>query len=153
MHSAFARRPISLNRFIAASFRHGMLPGLLVVWLVALAGCSRQSTVCATDPPNLPVEQRQALSVQDGSEQAAIEIRVRNRPVRVDQIVHGSLCDAEWSGTVYVDCDVTVPEWDPEQAPTFFEGCDLTIEDNTVVYVAYHNDEAYYTGCSCHFEE
>jgi hypothetical protein len=82
-----------------------------------------------------------------------MEVRVRNRAVTVDQIVHGPVCDADWSGTVYVDCDITVPEWDREDTPTFFEGCDLNIAEGTVVYVAYHNDEAYYTGCSCHVEE
>lgn len=138
--------------FIARKLR-SFLPLLLLPGAV-LAGCARQSAVCATDPPNQPIEVRQALeappSVAGG---IPLEIRLRNRMVRVDQIVHGPLCDAHWSGAVYVDCDVQVPEWDREGEPTFFDGCDLDIEENTIVYVAYHNDEAYYQGCSCHISE
>lgn len=131
-----------------------LLAVAVILSLGVLAGCSRQSSVCATEPPNLPVEVRQAISLTDGADAVEpVEIRVRNQTVLVDQIVHGTLCDADWSGTVYVDCDATVPEWDREEQPTFFEGCNLNIEERTVVYVAYHNDEAYYNGCSCHFEE
>jgi len=49
---------------------------------------------------------------------------------------------------VYVTCDVQVLEW--KDRPTFLEDCDLVIEPGTVVYVAAHNDAAYYNGCSCH---
>jgi hypothetical protein len=143
-----------LERWLNESCWHSLLPALLILSLAAMVGCSGQSSVCSTEPPNLPVELRQGLNVpNDTGTGGPIDIQIRNQRVSVDQIVHGPLCDAAWSGTVYVDCDVTVPEWDRENAPTFFEGCNLTIEDNTVVYVAHHNDEAYYTGCSCHFEE
>ncbi len=137
------------------------LPFLWSYFFVAflLAACSRASTVCETEPPNQPIEIRQALGV--GGEAASVElaanldgpveIKVRNRRVSADRIVHGQLCDDHWSGIVYVDCDVQVAAW--EESPTFFDDCDLEIEPNTVVYVAYHNDEAYYKGCSCHTSE
>ena len=43
-----------------------------------------------------------------------------------------------WRGTVYVACNVQVYPW--EELPTFLKDCDLEIEPDTVVYVAYHND-------------
>ena len=51
-----------------------------------------------------------------------------------------------------------MPRWrklklDTENNPLFLKGCDLNIAPNTVVYVAAHNDDAYYKGCSCHTGE
>jgi hypothetical protein len=69
----------------------------------------------------------------------------------VDKVVAGPLCNDDWSGIVYVTCDVQVYAW--EEFPTFLEECDLKIEPDTVVYVAAHNDTAYYNGCSCHTGE
>ena len=124
----------------------------LTLLFILLSACSRQSNVCAGEPANQPIEIRQQLDLE--SYQPELEgflIRVRNKETRVDQIVHGYVCDADWSGSVYVDCDVQVNEW--EEKPNFFEGCDLNIDPDTVVYVAYHNDEAYFKGCSCHFND
>jgi hypothetical protein len=118
--------------------------------LLLLAACTRQSSVCDTEPPDQPVEVRQSLYLENDLANP-VEIRIRNRPVQINEIVHGFLCDAEWEGQVYVDCDVEVAPWD--ENPFFFDGCDLDIAPNTVVYVAYHNDTAYYQGCSCHFTD
>ncbi len=49
---------------------------------------------------------------------------------------------------MYVTCNVQVYPW--EEQPTFLKDCNLTIEPDTVVYVAAHGDEPYYKGCSCH---
>lgn len=130
---------------------------LFVFTAVMVQGCGRNSTVCATEPPNLPVETRQGLAFTSDLEASPspVEIQIRGRGVLVDRIVHGYLCDDVWSGTVYVDCDVEVPVYEvvSEEEADFFEGCDLEIAAGTVVYVAYHNDEAYYKGCSCHTGE
>jgi hypothetical protein len=127
---------------------------LVVSFSILTQGCGRQSTVCQTDPPNLPVEVRQSLTLSDDLTEPPypVEIQIRNRSVMVDKIVHGFVCDDIWSGTVYVDCDVEVPEYEvvSDEEANFFLGCDLQIEEGTVVYVAFHNDEAYYKGCSCH---
>ena len=125
---------------------------LIGLWLLMTA-CGRRSNVCATDPPNLPIEERQQLNQTSGGELSfPVEINIRQRTEKVDKIVHGYLCDDQWRGTVYVDCDVSVPDWELSEngEAKFFTGCDLEIEEGTVVYVAYHNDEAYYKGCSCH---
>lgn len=66
----------------------------------------------------------------------------------MDRIVQGPLCSDTWSGVVYVACDLQIIEW--EEDPTFLKDCDLNIEPGTVVYVASHNNEPYYKGCSCH---
>jgi hypothetical protein len=118
-----------------------------------IAGCGRKSNVCATEPPNQPIEIRQQINQPQGEENSyPIEITIRKKTVMVDKIVHGNLCDAQWSGTIYVDCDVKVPDWEPDEEgeAKFFSECNLEIEEGTLVYVGYHNDEAYYKGCSCH---
>jgi hypothetical protein len=80
-----------------------------------------------------------------------ITTKIGRRTMNVDRIVSGPLCNDQWRGTVYVTCDVQVLKW--EEKPLFLKGCNLEIEPNTVVYVAYHNDAAYYNGCSCHTGE
>ena len=69
----------------------------------------------------------------------------------MDRVVEGPLCNDVWSGTVYVTCNIQVFEW--EEEPLFFKDCDLDIESGTIVYVASHNNTAYYNGCSCHTGE
>jgi hypothetical protein len=68
--------------------------------------------------------------------------------VHVDKVIVGPLCNDSWNGTIYVSCDVQVYPW--VENPTFLKDCQLDIEPQTVVYVAYHNNTAYYNGCSCH---
>lgn len=71
--------------------------------------------------------------------------------IQVDKVVEGPLCNDTWSGNIYVACNVQVYPW--KENPTFLEDCELNIKPGTVVYVAYHNDTAYYNGCSCHTGE
>ena len=76
---------------------------------------------------------------------------IGGKTINVDKVVEGPLCNDAWSGTVYVTCSVQVYAW--QETPTFLKNCNLSIAPETVVYVAYHNDTAYYTGCSCHTGE
>lgn len=77
---------------------------------------------------------------------------IRGKTITVDKVVEGHLCNDTWSGTVYVSCNVQVYPW--KDSPTFLNNCNLNIEPGTVVYVAHHNDTAYYNGCSsCHTGE
>jgi len=80
------------------------------------------------------------------------EVEIQGRLVAVDKVVDYPLCNDNWSGVVYVSCDARVAEaeLDADANPLFLKGCTLNIEPNTVVYVAAHNDAAYYKGCSCH---
>jgi hypothetical protein len=75
-------------------------------------------------------------------------MRIGGKDIQVDRVVEGPLCNDTWSGTVYVTCNVQVYPW--EGTPTFLRNCNLNIEPRTVVYVASHNNAAYYNGCSCH---
>jgi hypothetical protein len=77
-----------------------------------------------------------------------MEVEIKGRTMSVDRVIHGPLCNDSWSGTIYVACDVQVAAW--EEDPIFLRECDLNIEENTIVYVASHNDEQYNKGCSCH---
>lgn len=79
-------------------------------------------------------------------------VEIGGRMMEVDRLVEGPLCNDAWSGTVYVGCNVQVVQWTGEEYPTFLKNCNLTIEPETIVYVAAHNDTAYYNGCSCHIE-
>jgi len=121
----------------------------LVVLSLLVMGCRRTSNVCEA---NLPIEVRQGLEIDTAdSSLGPFAVQIRNELVSVDSIVHGPLCVVDWSGTVYVDCDVEVAPW--EETPNFFDECDVSIEEGAKVYVGYHNDELFYNGCSCHFSD
>lgn len=77
-------------------------------------------------------------------------VEMGGKELVVDRIVTGPLCDDTWSGIVYVGCSLQIVDWSNKKNPTFLEGCSLTIEPDTVVYVAAHNNSPYYNGCSCH---
>jgi hypothetical protein len=75
-------------------------------------------------------------------------VQIGGRAIVVDRIVERTLCNDTWEGTVYFGSDVRVKPW--EGRPTFLKDCDLSIAPGSVVYVAYHNNGAYYNGCPCH---
>lgn len=117
--------------------------------LVFLVSCAEATPVCApvTGTPqylDLPPDQ-----LPTPTPAADIHrVMIGRNEMQVDKLVEGPLCNDQWSGTVYVSCDVQVYPW--TESPTFLKDCQLDIEPQTVVYVAYHNDTAYYNGCSCH---
>jgi hypothetical protein len=78
-------------------------------------------------------------------------VEINGKEMLFDEVIQGALCDGDWSGTVYVACDLQIAAWGEE--PTFLEDCDLNIEPGTIVYVAAHDDAPYYKGCSCHTGE
>jgi hypothetical protein len=126
----------------------------LIVALALLAACGTSEPAC---PPEAADEGALVSSPTDPADtpmarpQTPVEMEIGGRRIAVDQVVRGPLCEGDWSGIVYVTCDVEVRPW--EERPTFLEGCDLSIAPDTVVYVADHNDAAYYNGCSCHTGE
>lgn len=123
--------------------------GILLFLLVA---CQDTTPVCpqATGTPHyLTVAPGKLPTPTQGSTTQLVKIG--RSEIQVDKLVEGALCHDNWSGTVYVACDVQVYPWMEE--PTFLKGCQLNIEPKTVVYVAYHNNTAYYNGCSCHTGE
>ena len=114
-----------------------------------LVGCQKATPVCSTDTPTL--EYLAVAPEEIATPTPVSEIRrvmIGRREIQVDKVVEGPLCNDNWSGTVFVACDIQVYPWTEE--PTFLKDCQLNIEPMTVVYVAYHNNTAYYNGCSCH---
>ncbi len=113
------------------------------------AGCKDTSAVCppGTGTPQLillPPDQLPTPTPAFGP----FTVDIGNGELKVDKIVQGPICNDRWSGTVYVSCDVQVYPW--TEQPTFLKDCQLDIDPQAVVYVADHNNTAYYTGCSCH---
>ena len=127
---------------------------LFVFILLLLAAC-KAKPVCPTGTETL--EYLSLLDLEGLSSSAPenssspTEVEINGRMMTVDKVVTGPLCNDNWKGIVYVACDVRVFKW--EEKPLFLKNCNLSIEPDTVVYVAYHNDAAYYNGCSCHTSE
>ncbi len=130
-----------LKRFI--------LSFILIALLLIVSSCQEATPVC---PPN--TQTPQYLTTPPGQLPTPSPVSelhsvvIGRREMKVDKVVSGPLCNDWWSGTVYVTCDVQVYPWTED--PTFLKDCQLNIEPQTVVYVAYHNNTAYYNGCSCH---
>jgi hypothetical protein len=124
-----------------------------------LSGCERNNTVCHQDEetPQPALQLADLLEAPPPIPDSATPLRVeiQGKLMEVDKVVDYPLCNDNWSGTVYVSCEVRVAETelDVDANPLFLKGCNLNIEPNTVVYVAAHNDAAYYKGCSCHTGE
>jgi hypothetical protein len=128
---------------------------LLLALSSLLSACQRNNFVCPTEysPSESALELSELASIipTPGPTPAPISVEINGKMVLVDRVVEGPLCNDSWYGKVYVDCGVQVAQWTEE--PLFFKGCNLDIEPGTVVYVAAHNNEAYYKGCSCHTGE
>ena len=110
--------------------------------------CPPDSITRITDAPPFP-PQTSPLKTADSLN--PVEVEINGKTMLVDQVVNGILCEGAWSGTVYVGCDIQIAAWEGEA--DFLEECNLQIEPGTVVYVAAHDDEPYYKGCSCHTGE
>jgi len=132
-----------------------------IIMLVSLFlfACSRTNTVCPPDDgtpqPALQLADLIEIPSSPPKSSGPIQVEIRGKLMGVDKLVDYPLCNDTWSGTVYVSCDAQVAEaeLDADANPLFLKGCNLEIEPNTIVYVAAHNDAAYYKGCSCHTGE
>jgi len=125
------------------------------ILLMFLSACQKAESICqwATGTPRyittLTFESSPIHATNPPVAFTTMEIR--GRQISINQVIEGPLCNGTWSGIVYVTCNVQVYPW--EEQPTFLKNCDLQITPGTVVYVAYHNNTAYYNGCSCHTGE
>lgn len=134
---------------------------LFIVIILALisAACERERGGCeiegATPKPTIQLTDLLSQTLEPAIHEAPIKVEIKGKMTEVDKLVNYPICNDNWSGTVYVSCDAQVAEAeiDDDDNPLFFKGCNLNIEPNTVVYVAAHNDAAYYKGCSCHTGE
>jgi hypothetical protein len=123
----------------------------LLLPVLLLSSCAEKQTCPTPGEDKQYLSQDDLTSLQPPAEESPAEVSIRGVTMLVDQVVTGPLCNDQWRGRIYVGCDVQVMEW--EETPLFLKDCDLSIEPGTVVYVAYHNDEPYYNGCSCHTGE
>ena len=126
---------------------------LLLLLLMSIAACQPAEPACPPETISYLTNSNPALAdlPQSNLIDNAEIVEINGRDVQVDRVFRGMLCNDSWQGTVYVPCEIQILEWD--ENPTFLENCELNIEPGTVVYVAAHNDEAYYQGCSCHTSE
>jgi len=112
-------------------------PGKLYLWLMILflSACQQQpwqdTTRCLESNDDYP-----------------ILININGEDFCVDAVIENELCDAHLSGIVYVKQGLKVKEWD--QHPDFMVGCDLKVDDGTIILVGDHDNAPYYNGCSCH---
>jgi hypothetical protein len=123
----------------------------LSLWLMLLflSACREATPVCLP-PDSTPVyiTMPPSLLPTPTPSEGKFQVLINRQEIAMDKLVEGALCNDHWSGSVYVSCDVQVYAW--QEQPDFLKDCQLEIEPNTVVYVAYHNNTAYYNGCSCH---
>jgi hypothetical protein len=127
--------------------------GLILVILL-LSACGTTPSICPPvigTPQNLEVPPEAIPTSTPGLSPTPFMMDINGLTLPIDRVIEGSLCNDTWSGTVYVTCNVQVYAW--QEKPTFLKNCNLNIEPGTVVYVAYHNNTAYYNGCSCHTGE
>jgi len=141
-----------MNRHRTGSTRSQYKPVLLLLCCALLLAacqepvCLPDSVTYTNDLETLPAPVLAAA----GELSAPLMVDIRGKTIPVDRVIEGPVCNDYWTGTIYVGCNIEIPAWDTDDPPTFFEKCDLVIEPDTVIYVASHNDTAYYKGCSCH---
>jgi hypothetical protein len=127
---------------------------LAILFVLVLAGCARNETVCPADAgtPPAALQLTDLIDLPPPASSEPVEVPIGGKPIKVEKLVDYPLCNDNWSGTVYVSCRARVAEaeLDAQSNPLFLKGCDLNIAPNTVVYVAAHNDAPFYKGCSCH---
>jgi hypothetical protein len=123
-----------------------------------MSACQRQNNVCPSNEgtPNPKPALADLITIPPPETPSEpIQVEIGGKTLTVDKLVDYPLCNDSWSGTVYIGCEAQVAEAaiDDQDNPLFLKGCNLQIESGTIVYVAAHNDAAYYKGCSCHTGE
>lgn len=77
------------------------------------------------------------------------QIEIKGKLKNFDHLVAGQLCNNHLEGSVYVGCDIEIYAW--EDKSNFLDDCNFSVEPDAIIYVAAHNNTAYYKGCdSCH---
>ncbi len=121
---------------------------LLISMLFLITACKEEvpptpSSVTYMTPP-FPTR----VEKSDELPTTQVEVIIKGKTMLVDRVIHGPICNDTWRGVIYVAGDVQVATW--EDKPTFLRDCDLIVEENTIVFVAAHNDEQFNKGCLCH---
>ena len=119
--------------------------------ILLLSACMDARSLCV--PGEIQYRERSnpfpALEDQTPTPQ---QVEIKGKMLNFDHVVSGQLCNNHLEGTVYVGCDIEIYGW--ENASNFLDQCDFTVAPNTIIYVASHNNTAYYKGCdSCHMSD
>ena len=127
-------------------------PILVCALFLLVIACNPNKSVCPDEEgPGVDTSSNPTIEVEQEHVGGPALVPINGKEVSVDKLVSGVLCNDEWAGTIYVGCDIEVADW--EEDPFFLDGCSLDIKEGTVVYVADHNNTAFYKGCSCHYSE
>ena len=120
---------------------------ILAALLMLFSACQPAAPVCP--PGTLTYHTAPTLQGAGALSTGPSQVTMGGTTLQVDQVLHGYLCDHSLRGTVYVACDIQVNEW--VDKPLFLDGCNFMVAPGTVIYVAAHNNTAYYNGCTaCH---
>lgn len=127
---------------------------LIIITLLSiflLSACMDARSLCV--PGEIQYRERShpfpALEDQTPAPQ---QVEIKGKMLNFDHVVSGQLCNNHLEGIVYVGCEIEIYEW--ENASNFLDQCDFTVAPNTIIYVAAHNNTAYYKGCnSCHMSD
>ncbi len=123
---------------------------LTLILLIFMSACSDTSNACP--PGSVTYAEDDALAGAEAPPEFSAtpaQVEIDRKTLLVDRVISGPLCNETLQGTVYVACEVQVKKW--VDKPTFLDGCNFNVAPGTVIYVAAHNDMAYYNGCaSCH---
>jgi len=125
------------------------LPYLMLCLALLLSACKAEcppERISYLDDVMLFPQITSSANLENDSQPTWIEIK--GKEIQVDRIITGPVCNDNWSGTVYVTCDIQIAAWETDAF--FFQGCDFEVDEGTVVYVEAHNNKEYNKGCSCH---
>jgi len=79
---------------------------LLMIVLPLIVACQRQNTVCPENSITYATDLSSLLTLSDSPEVAATPgptlVEIKGKVMKVDQVVHGPVCNVQWAGTVYV---------------------------------------------------
>jgi len=130
--------------------KHSRAILILLFSILFLSACQPASPTC---PPDAISYQKSTTPFPQPTPAAGgslpEQIEINGKTMEFDQVIHGPLCNNTLSGKVYIACDIVIAEW--KNKPNFLDGCNFVVEPDTVIYVAAHQNTAYYKGCaSCH---
>ncbi len=120
----------------------------LTIIILTLSACKEAGSLCSAGEIKYRSRENSfpALSNQDLNPQS---IEIKGKTINFDHVVSGQLCNNQLKGTVYVGCDIELYEIDEKSL--FLDGCEFSVDPGTIIYVAAHNNAAYFKGCvSCH---
>jgi hypothetical protein len=120
-------------------------------FIVQLSGCVDARSLCTPGMITYRERSNPFPSITENQLNPQ-QIEIKRKIKDFDHLVSGQLCNNHLEGLVYVGCDIEIYEW--EDKSNFLDNCNFTVESNTIIYVAAHNNTAYYKGCnSCHMTD